>query len=100
MKPYRLKHVPTGLYYQPHRSGGSHLSKKGKIYQTSIHGLSSAFRYKEKYPDRDKFLVVYAEENSQVYKQTWRILQWTSCRWRQNQIQAPTLLSDWVIEEL
>ena len=99
MKPYKLKHTPTGLYYQPHRSGGSNLSKRGKIYQTSIHGLSSAFQRKEIHPDRDKFMV-YAEENSQIHKQTWQILQWTSCKWRYGQIQALTLLSDWVIEEL
>lgn len=31
--PYRLKHIPTGLYYTPKSSGaGSNLSIKGKIY--------------------------------------------------------------------
>ena len=35
MKPYRLKHHPTGLYYQPN----SGLSKKGKIYQTESNAL-------------------------------------------------------------
>ena len=29
MKAYRIKHVPTGLYYKP---GIPNLSKKGKIY--------------------------------------------------------------------
>ena len=42
MKPYKLKHVPTGLYYQPHKHRGSNLSQKEKIYQSATHGLSSA----------------------------------------------------------
>lgn len=31
---FRLKHIPTGLYYQPLSAYGSHLSKRGKIYHT------------------------------------------------------------------
>lgn len=30
--PYRLKHIPTGLYYKPLEGGSSNLSKRGKIY--------------------------------------------------------------------
>lgn len=40
---YKLKHKPTGLYYQPVRGRWSgqktNLSKKGKIYQSSQNGL-------------------------------------------------------------
>lgn len=32
MKFYRIKHVPTGLYYQPVQQN-CHLSLKGKVYQ-------------------------------------------------------------------
>lgn len=32
MKFYRVKHIPTGLYYQPVQQN-CHLSLKGKIYQ-------------------------------------------------------------------
>lgn len=32
MKFYRVKHIPTGLYYQPVQSN-CHLSLKGKVYQ-------------------------------------------------------------------
>lgn len=39
MKAYRIKHIPTGLYYQPAR-GGSNLSEKGKVYLTNANGLS------------------------------------------------------------
>lgn len=31
MKPHRVKHIPTGLYYKPYGSN-SNLSKTGKVY--------------------------------------------------------------------
>nr|DAG99789.1 MAG TPA: hypothetical protein [Crassvirales sp.] len=31
MRPYRIKHKPTGLYYKP-SSKGTNLSKEGKVY--------------------------------------------------------------------
>ena len=39
MKPYRLKHVPTGLYFQP-TNNWNNLSKKGKIYIGNSNGLT------------------------------------------------------------
>lgn len=43
MELYRLKHKPTGLYYQPvrgrWRSKKTNLSKKGKIYQSGKNAL-------------------------------------------------------------
>lgn len=39
MKPYRLKHVPTGLYFQP-TNNWNNLSKKGKIYTGNSNGLT------------------------------------------------------------
>lgn len=38
MKPYRIKHIPTGLYYKP-SNGMSNLSTKGKVYMTNNCGL-------------------------------------------------------------
>jgi hypothetical protein len=32
MKPYRIKHIPTGLYYKP--SSDTNLTKRGKAYTT------------------------------------------------------------------
>ena len=32
MKIYKLKHIPTGLYYKPFAGSGSNLSKNGKVY--------------------------------------------------------------------
>ena len=31
MKPYRIKHKPTGLYYKP-STRGTNLSREGKVY--------------------------------------------------------------------
>lgn len=36
---YKLKHIPTGLYYKPLNGTSSNLSKRGKIYQTKINAL-------------------------------------------------------------
>lgn len=34
MKPHRVKHIPTGLYYKPYGSAGN-LSSVGKVYLTN-----------------------------------------------------------------
>ena len=91
---YKLKHVPTGLYYQPHRHRGSNLSKRGKIYQTSTHGLSSAFKNK-----RATF-TVYCEKDSRIYKLCNNILNFEDYRFSYNQVKAETKVSDWIIEEI
>lgn len=44
MELYKLKHKPTGLYYQPvsrtYCWNKTNLSKKGKIYQDGANGLN------------------------------------------------------------
>lgn len=39
MEAYRLKHIPTGLYYQPTKNGNN-LSKRGKVYLTKANPLT------------------------------------------------------------
>ena len=39
MKPYRVKHKVSGLYYQP-TCNGNNLSKKGKVYLTKNNVLN------------------------------------------------------------
>lgn len=99
MKPYKLKHVPTGLYYQPHKTGGSNLSKRGKIYQTGTHGLSTAFKAFKLNP-QDNIFWVYVDKCNTVYKQTVNLLEYTECKWTYNQVKSPTLVTDWIIEEI
>lgn len=101
MKPYRLKHVPTGLYYQPHKHRGSNLSEKGKIYQSSTHGLSSTARkaFRENSLETALF-TVQCEKNSKVHKKTLNIISWKDCRFSHNQVIGETFLKDWTMEEI
>ena len=39
IKPYRIKHKPTGLYFQPSHDG-TNLSTQGKVYMNKINPLS------------------------------------------------------------
>ena len=39
MEAYRLKHIPTGLYYQPAKNGNN-LSKRGKVDLTKENPLT------------------------------------------------------------
>jgi hypothetical protein len=92
MKPYKMKHVPTGLYFQPHKHRGSHLSKNGKIYQTKSNGVESG-NYGKKY------FTVCCESGSQIHKMTKDILQWLP-GYSRNQLQTSTNFEDWVKEEI
>ena len=100
MKPYKLKHIPTGLYYQPRKSSGNQLSKKGKIYQGATHGLSAEFRSATRHNILDSYLVhLTCTENSPVVRQTKYILVWTKGNYY-NTVKTTTYLKDWVIEEI
>lgn len=93
MKPYRVKHIPTGLYFQPHKHRGSHLSKNGKIYQTPQNGLNTGVY------NRTIFRV-QCKKDSKVHKQTESILEWQKCSWAFGQLYAETKFSDWEEEEI
>jgi len=100
---YKVKHIPTGLYYQPHKHRGSNLSKRGKVYQTQTHGLSSAFRSFKTNPDgnngHNSLFTVYCQKDSSIYNATNDILVWQESRWLSfGQVKAETKISDWEIE--
>lgn len=59
MEFYRLKHVPTGLYYQPGTSY-SNLSKRGKVYTSGNNALN--------YYSYDDYLRCYVIKNSEAGK--------------------------------
>lgn len=63
MRPYRIKHKPTGLYYKP--STGNNLSKIGKIYTTANSVLSQH--------KRDSFLIITVLKNSTLNKTVGRL---------------------------
>jgi hypothetical protein len=89
-KYYKMKHVPTGLYYQPHVHRGSHLSKKGKIYQTNTNGVESG-NYGH------KTFAVWCQKDSQIHKITKDILVWVQSS-SYNQVKAETEFKDWIRE--
>ena len=43
MKCYRIKHIPTGLYYCPNKSAydKTNFSKRGKIYASKSYALAA-----------------------------------------------------------
>ncbi len=91
---YKLKHKPTGMYYQPHKHRGSNLSKTGKVYQTGTHGLSGAFK-----STRQTFTIFVAKDST-IHKKTKDVLIYSECRYDQSQLKAETLISDWEIETI
>ena len=58
MTPYRIKHKPTGLYYQP-TVNGNNLSKKGKVYLTKNNMLNG----------KDTFVYISLNERGRLYKE-------------------------------
>lgn len=58
MKEYRLKHIPSGLYYQPFKRG-SNLGYNGKVYKTEFNALNF---------DSSDTLLVKVREDSIYYK--------------------------------
>jgi len=91
---YRLKHIPTGLYYQPLKHRGSHLSKSGKIYQTNSNGIFTGLR-------AGLYLNVYAAKNSRIQKDTSNVLEWLEVSYASGyQVYAKTLITDWVKENI
>ena len=57
MKPYRIKHKQTGLYYQP-TVNGNNLSKTGKVYLTKNNVLNV----------KDTFVYISLNEQGKLYK--------------------------------
>jgi hypothetical protein len=57
---YRIKHIPTGLFYKPIAGTQTNLSKHGKIYATEGHAKSSY--------GSSKSIRIYAKEGSVLYR--------------------------------
>jgi hypothetical protein len=99
---YKLKHVPSGLYYQPHKSGGSNLSKRGKVYQTGAHGLSAALKYAQRHPDKPEaqLFEIFVDQDGVIYKQFGNLFTWEQARYGYHQLKAYTKLTDWIVEPI
>lgn len=55
---YKVRHIPTGLYYQPATSSGTNLGKKGKIYETSSSCLSGS----------EDYIIIDIKKESPIYR--------------------------------
>lgn len=90
---YKLKHIPTGLYYQPY-THGTNLSVHGKVYDTIDNDISLALK-------KRNTLIVYVEEKSLIFKLSNKVLNYTfSPHSSRGQLRATTLLTDWIKEEI
>ena len=58
MKPYRIRHKASGLYYQP-TSNGNNLSKTDKVYLTKNNVLNGT----------DTFVFISLNERGRLYKE-------------------------------
>lgn len=58
MKPYRIKHKASGLYYSP-ASNGNNLSKTGKVYLTKNNVLNGT----------DTYVYISLNERGMIYKE-------------------------------
>ena len=66
VQAYRLKHIPTGLYYRP-SNGYSNLDTKGKIYTSNKNGLNMNSSKHISLAISDKYLK-YLKEDVKVNK--------------------------------
>ena len=87
IKPYKIKHKPTGLYWQPIKSKGSHFSKRGK---TNI--LNMGF-YSDGSPRKT------IDEDTLIYKEWKDKLVWEEGSDYKN-YKTETKAEDWIIEEI
>ena len=97
MKPYKLKHIPTGLYYQPISNKGSHFSKRGKIYQTKNNILNLSY-FSNGSPRKE--IRIEAHRDTLIYKEYKDKLIWIEPFRYSDKYTTITLAEDWEIEEI
>lgn len=88
MKPYRIKHIPTGLYYKP---GETNLSKTGKAYQTANNILTYVCR---------GCVPVSILKGSKIHEATKDKIQWEPERFRPWVCNATLPITEFEKEEL
>ena len=88
MKPYRIKHVPSGLYYKP--GADSNLSRTGKIYPTNNNGVRSSY---------NGVVHISMRKSSPLIKKLG-MYEWKEETYRYNQVYCKIPQSDFTKEEL
>ena len=82
---YRIKHIPTGLYY----ANGYKLSKKGKIYTKKGDNILEKDYSQETHGNKDSksnarkgyINILIQSPDSPIYKMTKDIIKWEECRY-------------------
>ena len=90
---YKIKHIPTGLYFQPYKARKSSLSKNGKIYQTESNCLNTNTMFGG--------MFIYCHNNSIIHKST-KHLDWEKVENSvyNNKLKLFTDYSKWEIENV
>lgn len=88
MKPYRIKHIPTGLYYKP---GEVNLSKTGKVYQTANNILTYVCR---------GVVLVEVRKGSKIHEATKDKIQWEPSRYHPWHVVTKLPITEFEKEEL
>ena len=88
MRPYRIKHIPTGLYYKP---GEVNLTKNGKVYTTGV----NAFSY-----FTDGYIPVSARVNSKLHTSTKGVIQWGKTAYYPSRVSAKIPIEQFIKEEI
>lgn len=88
MKPYRVKHVPSGLYYQPTKDGNN-LSKTGKVYFTSHNCLSGD----------NEYIWISMKKDSRLITSLKSIV-FEECKWNEYKLISKVTKSEFIKEEL
>lgn len=91
MKPYRIKHIKSGLYYQPVTKGGNNLGPTGKVYMSKINGLSDAIKGE---------ICIAVKKDSRAYKLTKDVINWKTRTYQTGVISAWVPVSEFEIEYL
>ena len=72
MNPYRIKHIPTGLYYKPEGNTCNNLSKTGKVYFTKINVLNTGVYN----IDGKEYIGIHVKAQSPIHMQTLPVIDW------------------------
>ena len=88
MKPYRIKHVPTGLYYRP---GEVNLTKNGKVYTTA----TNVFSYYER-----GYIPISAHAGSKLHLSTKDKIMWEPVKYDPYKVTARIPMEQFIKEEI
>lgn len=91
MNLYRIKHIKSGLYYQPTTKSGNNLGHTGKVYMTKTNGLSTAI---------DGKICIAIKKDSRAYKLTKDMIDWKVRTYQSGVVSTWVPVSEFEIEYL